>query len=121
MPRATKTADKPQPAAPATQTAMPHVNGSPQPTSLPGLPQGGIDPTRNGWGTLLGRAHEAPPAVPHTTRLLIVRAPGGFTVFNGDYMSEEPESAIAVASTADDLVRRIRDWTTAQPAPEYPA
>jgi hypothetical protein len=122
MPRVIKTAAKPQSAAPATQTAIPHVNGSPHPpASVAALPH--YDPRTVAFGGALGTAHEKPPAVPHTTRLLIVRAPGGYTLFDADWVGRDevdtdPAEVIAVASTADDLVRRIRDWTAAQPTAE---
>ena len=110
-------------APPAVPTAAPPINGSPHPPSVPGLPQHGFTIGRTDGLALLGCAHEGPPATPHTTRLLIVRAPGGYTLFDADgieltQVDADPANAIGVASTGDDLVRRIRDWVAAQPAVE---
>ncbi len=123
--RRPSTAPKRKAAPPPAPTATPQVNGSPHPPSVPGLPQGAIDLARNGLA-LLGRPHEAPPATPHTTRLLIVRAPGGYTLFDADCIEltqadADPANAVGVASTGDDLARRIREWVNAEPAPKFEA
>lgn len=66
------------------------------------------------------------PVPGHTTRLLIVRSPGGFLVFSGDLpdhsqLDADPAEAIAVAATAPDLSAKVVAWANAKPAPEYPA
>jgi len=99
MPKATKTAPKPQPASVA---ALPQY--APQDVAF--------------------RAPAIPP-VPHSFRLQIVRAQGGFILFAAEHTFDQadadPCDAIGVASTVDDLIRRIRDWTNAKPEPSVDA
>ena len=106
-----------------TPPAMPHTAAAAAAASA--MSEGYVLQRIRDCSSVLGTPHEKPPAVPHSTRLQIVRAPGGFILFGAandfDQADADPADAIAVASTADDLVRRIRDWTDAQPAPEFPA
>jgi hypothetical protein len=107
---------KPQPPAPAAGPIRLHPDtllGSAHPSTIPASPQYAPQ-------DVAFRAPPTPP-VPHTTRLLIVRAPGGFTLFDADGVhldqpDADPAQAIAVASTHADLVARMRVWIDAKPA-----
>jgi len=62
-----------------------------------------------------------PQAIPYSHRLLIVRAPGGFVLFEADSVGPDqadadPAHAIAVASDPDALIDRLRAWAHATPA-----
>ena len=122
MAKATKTAPKPQPAAQAAPTRL-HPDtllGSPHASSIAAMPN--YRPEDVAFRTPAPAPTQAIPPIPHSHRLQIVRAQGGFILFAAEHSFDQadadPCDAIAVASTADDLVRRIRDWTTAQPAAE---
>ena len=125
MPRAIKTADKPQPAAQAAPTRL-HPDtllGSPHSSSIAAMPN--YRPEDVAFRIPAATPTQAIPPIPHSHRLQIVRAQGGFILFAADQdfdqADADPCDAIAVASTADDLVRRIRDWTAAQPEPSVDA
>lgn len=113
--------DQPKPAAaPVDLAAFAGTIPAPSVAALPNY-----DPRTVAFGSTLGTAHEKPPAIPHSPRLLIVRAQGGYILFAAqndcDGADADPCDAVGVASTADDLIRRIRDWTAAQPTPEFSA
>jgi hypothetical protein len=95
-----------------------------------------VDLTSIGAATLAGAAtgqtatlerfQPAGPLPPHTTRLLLVRCPGGFMLFDRDarldsHSSANPAEAIAVAATPLDLVLKIEAWALSAPPAEYSA
>jgi hypothetical protein len=82
--------------------------------------------TATGQTATLERFQPAGPQPPHTTRLLLIRSPGGFMLFNRDdridtHSSANPADAIAVAATPLDLVLKIEAWALAAPPADYPA
>jgi hypothetical protein len=119
MPRKTGPARKAvSPTIPEPTTATTHL------ASLGAAPLAGA--SHDATGPTLERFSPAGPVPPHTTRLLIVRCPGGFMAFDGDgkldgQIDADPAEAIALAATPLDLVVKIEAWALASPPPEYPA
>jgi hypothetical protein len=65
------------------------------------------------------------PNPPHSQRLQIVRAAGGYILFSADVdfdqADADPADAVAVASTPQELVRRVDAWANALPPESFPA
>jgi hypothetical protein len=72
------------------------------------------------------RARDIPsPNPPHSQRLQIVRAQGGYIMFAADddfdQADADPADAVAVASTPQELLRRVDAWAQADAPNSYPA
>jgi hypothetical protein len=65
------------------------------------------------------------PNPPHSQRLQIVRAAGGYILFSADVdfdqADADPADAVAVASTPQELVRHVDAWANALPPESFPA
>jgi hypothetical protein len=70
----------------------------------------------------LERFQPAGPSLPHTVGLVVIRARGGFIVFQaGGGDEDDPANAIGVAATPMALALLIDDWGNKAPPPEFPA
>lgn len=92
----------------------------PLPAPAGPIPAPKYDPAEVAFTTSGGNG----PNPPFSDRLQIVRARGGYVLFGAeidfDQADADPVNAVAVASTPQELLRRVDAWARAAPPAEPP-